>query len=82
MRWGGGGGHPEKELEASGCCVSERSSEEGLCCLPFYIYEVTVCVCGFFPLASIIRFSILHFLFVYRGRIRQIRNNLLLWTVN
>lgn len=32
----------------------QQSSKEELCYLPNYIYEVTMCVCGFSPLASII----------------------------
>lgn len=34
--------------------VYQQSSKEELCYLPVYIYEVTVCVYGFSPLASII----------------------------
>lgn len=34
--------------------VYQQSSKEELCYLPVYIYEVTVCVYSFSPLASII----------------------------
>lgn len=43
--------------------VYQQTSKEELCYLPIYIYEVTICVCGFSPL---LLYTVIFFLCMQR----------------